>query len=117
MEKSTDATKGAKKLEILITIVDRERADYYVDLLESYDVNLQHVIFGEGTAPAAFDVTDRSKAVIISFVADDRVKEICSVLSEKFKKVRWKGKGIAFTIPMNSIIGVAIYQFLTNQEA
>ena len=34
-------------------------------------------------------------------------------LDEKFKTVKG-GKGIAYTVPMTSTIGVAIYQFLAN---
>ena len=36
-------------------------------------------------------------------------------LNEKFEKVK-NGKGIACTISMQSIIGVAIYQFLSNNR-
>ena len=36
-------------------------------------------------------------------------------LNEKFEKVK-NGKGIAYTISMQSIIGVAIYQFLSNNQ-
>ena len=35
--------------------------------------------------------------------------------SEKFEKIK-NGKGIAYTIPMKSIIGVSIYQFLSNNK-
>ena len=36
-----------------------------------------------------------------------------SELDEKFRTVKG-GKGIAYTVPMTSTIGVAIYQFLSN---
>ena len=34
---------------------------------------------------------------------------------EKFRTVKG-GKGIAYTVPMTSVIGVAIYQFLSNNN-
>ena len=37
-----------------------------------------------------------------------------SMLDEKFKTVK-NGKGIAYTVPMSSTIGVLIYQFLSNK--
>ena len=43
------------------------------------------------------------------------IKEISEVLKEKFNKVK-DGKGIAYTIPMKSLIGVSIYQFLANNQ-
>jgi hypothetical protein len=36
-------------------------------------------------------------------------------LKEKFETVRG-GKGIAYTIPLSSVAGVAIYQFLSNNR-
>ena len=43
------------------------------------------------------------------------VSEIMSTLQEKFEKVK-NGKGIAFTIPFQSVIGASIYQFLSNNK-
>ena len=37
-------------------------------------------------------------------------------LENKFHTLK-NGKGIAFTIPMSSVIGVAIYRFLSNHKA
>lgn len=107
---------SAKKIKVLITIVDRDKALYYEDLLESYDVNISNTIYGEGTAPSALGLTDKSKACIISVINEDRIKEVCSVLNEKFMAAKKKGKGIAFTVPISSVIGVLTYGFLSNQE-
>jgi hypothetical protein len=64
---------------------------------------------------ALLGAVESDKAVIISFIREDMVKEVLEVLTEKFKKVK-NGKGIAYTIPMQSIIGVSIYQFLANNQ-
>ena len=37
------------------------------------------------------------------------------MLNEKFQKVK-NGKGIAYTIPLDSIIGVSMYQLLSNDR-
>jgi hypothetical protein len=37
------------------------------------------------------------------------------MLEEKFTTIK-DGKGIAFTVPMSSVIGVAIYRFLSNHR-
>ena len=59
-------------------------------------------------------LTDNEKSVIIGALRADRAKEVLSVLDEKFRTVRG-GKGVAYTVPMSSTIGVAIYQFLSNK--
>lgn len=108
-----------KKLKMLITVVDRSKAIYYVDLLEQFEINMQTVIYGKGTAGSEMlsllGLAEPEKAIIISFVREDKVSDVVETLSEKFEKIK-NGKGIAFTIPMKSIIGVSIYQFLSNNK-
>ena len=56
---------------------------------------------------------DSDKSVIFSVIREDRAGEIMQGLAQKFQTVR-NGKGIAFTTPLSSVIGVAIYRFLSN---
>lgn len=106
-----------KKLKILVTVVNRSKSLFYLDLLEQFEVNMQVTILGKGTADSEMlsylGLAETDKAVILSIVREDKVKEIFETLSEKFDKVK-NGKGIAYTIPMKSVIGVSIYQFLSN---
>lgn len=106
-----------KKLKLLVTIVNRSKALFYQDLIEQFEVNMQVVVLGKGTADSemlrVLGLAETEKAVILSLVREDKVKEIFETLSEKFEKVK-NGSGIAYTIPMKSVIGVSIYQFLSN---
>lgn len=108
-----------KSLKVLFTIVNRSKATYYVDLLEQFEINMQMVLYGIGTANSEIrdylKLNEVEKAVIISIVREDKVKDICNTLTEKFSKIK-DGKGIAYTIPVKSIIGVSIYQFLSNNK-
>ena len=108
-----------KKLKLLVTVVDRTKTLFYTDLLEEFEVNMQTVIYGTGTADEALlnylGFANSDKAVILSFVREDKIKPILETLAEKFEKVK-NGKGIAFTIPLKSLIGVSIYQFLSNNR-
>ncbi len=108
-----------KKLKVLVTVVNRSKALFYLDLLEQYEVNMQMTILGKGTADSEMlsylGLAETNKAVILSIVREDKVKEIFETLNEKFDKIK-NGKGIAYTIPMKSVIGVSIYQFLSNAK-
>ena len=114
-----DINQGIKKLKLLVTIVDRSKALYYTDLLEQFEINMQMVIYGKGTADrdmlSLLGLTDNDKAIILSVVREENVKDILETLAEKFEKIK-NGKGIAYTIPIKSIIGVSIYQFLSNNK-
>lgn len=107
------------KLLLLFTVVNRNKADFYVDLLQHYEVNVQMLLSASGTADSniksLMGLTDSEKTVIISVIRRDKSKAALAMLDEKFKSVKG-GKGIAYTVPMSSTIGVAIYQFLSNNN-
>ena len=107
-----------KKLKLLFTVVDKSKAEFYLDVLSQFEVNFQMVTGGKGTANS--DLIELlglniQKAVIISVVREDLVKQICDCLEDKFETIK-NGKGIAFAVPMSSVIGVNIYQFLSNNK-
>ena len=107
-----------KKLKLLFTVVDRSKAEFYLDVLSQYEVNFQTVIQGTGTANS--EILDmlglnNHKAVIISVIREDLADTITNVLEEKFRTIR-NGKGIAFAVPLSSVIGVNMYRFLSNNQ-
>lgn len=106
-------------LEMMITIVDRKKAEYYTDLIQSFDVNMQFVALGEGTADRKMldylGISDSEKAVIFSVVRTDKVNEIFKSLDNKFKTIK-NGKGIAYTVPMSSLIGASVFGFLSDSR-
>ena len=55
------------------------------------------------------------KAVIISVVREDLMDDVMKTLEEKFAAVR-NGKGVAFAVPLSSVIGVNMYRFLSNRR-
>lgn len=115
--KNSQGLQAPKKLKLLVTIIDRTKLDYYLDTLEEFDVNLQMVLYGKGTASSQMlhylGLGETEKAVILSFIQSDKSKVIMNCLDEKFKKVK-NGNGVAYTLPLNSLIGVMIYQYLCN---
>ena len=122
VDKSTVQNKktvnsSIKKLKMLITVINRSKAIYYQDLLEQFEINMQTIIYGRGTADkeifSMLNIDENEKAIILSVVREDKLQDVLETLSEKFNKIK-NGKGIAFTIPMQSIIGVSVYQFLSN---
>ena len=107
-----------KKLKLLFTVVDRPKAEYYLDVLSDLEVNCQIVTGGKGTATS--DMVDLlglnpNKAVLIGVIREDLTDNIMKVLEEKFRTVR-NGTGIAFAVPLSSVIGVNMYRFLSNNR-
>ena len=108
-----------EKMQLLFTVINREKTEFFVDILQGFEINLQMVLAASGTANdkvlSLLGLTDTEKSVIISAVRRDRAKDALATLDDKFNTVKG-AKGIAFTVPMSSTIGVAIYQFLANKK-
>ena len=107
-----------KKLKLLFTVVDRPKAEFYLDVLSQFEINCQMVTGGKGTVQS--EIVDLlglniHKAVILSVVREDQVDEIMKALEQRFETIK-NGKGIAFAVPMSSVIGVNLYQFLSNNR-
>lgn len=107
-----------KKLKLLFTVVDRAKGEFYMDVISQFEVNCQMIMTGMGTAKS--DLVDLlglniHKAVILSVVREDKVESIIHCLEDKFATIK-NGKGIAFAVPMSSVIGVNLYQFFSNNR-
>ena len=122
------AARGAKnknskvdsgKLELLVTIVNRKKAEFYEDLLQGFEVNMQLALRARGTAQAQtlalLGLEDLPKTAIFSFIREDKVPDALAMLESKFKTIK-DGGGVAYTIPLTSVIGVAIFGFLSNND-
>ena len=107
-----------KKLKLLFTVVDRPKGEFYLDVISQFDVNCQMVMGGLGTAASELVELlglEPHKAVILSVVREDKVDQILNTLEDKFATIR-NGKGIAFAVPLSSVIGVNLYRFLSDRR-
>ena len=107
-----------KKLKLIFTVVDRQKGEFYLDVISQFEVNCPMVVGGLGTASSEIVELlglNNHKAVILSVAREDMVPKIMNTLEEKFETVR-HGRGIAFAVPLSSVIGVNLYQFLSNNR-
>lgn len=122
-EKKSAPTKkpknGVRKLKLLVTVVNRNKTEFYMDFLSGYEINFQTAVLAQGTAKSEtlymLGLEDSDKSVIFSVLREDKAQEVLHGLDEKFQTLK-KGKGIAFTVPLTSVIGVSIYRFLSNHR-
>ncbi len=115
---NTVNNSAIKKLKLLITVVDRNKGEFYLDVLSQFHVNCQMILPGLGTARS--DLVELlglepHKAVVISVIRDDMAETVMQCLEDKFATIRG-GKGVAFAIPLSSVIGVNAYRFLSDNR-
>ena len=108
-----------QRLKLLVTVVPRRKTEYFMDLIQSFDVNMQFCSTARGTATsdirALMGLEDSEKRVIFSVVREDKAPLVLKTLDEKFATIK-NAKGIAMTVPLTGMIGVALYQFLANNR-
>lgn len=117
--KAKEKNVSANRLMLLVTIVNRKKAEYYADLIQDMGANLSFVAMGEGTADARMldmlGLTDNLKAAVFSVVKESSQNKILRTLDDKFTSIR-DGKGIAFTVPFSSVIGASVFNFLSDNR-
>lgn len=115
MNKNNNSIKKAK---LLITIVDRNKTEFYTDVLSEFECNMQMVLYGNGTADNKTLKTlglNNEKCIILSVIRTDKIKSALNTLDEKFKTIK-NGKGIAVVVSISSVMGVSLYQFMINNR-
>jgi len=116
---SAPNTVTSNRLKLLITIVGRNKSEFYTDLIQSFDVNMQMVVLARGTASAKMlgllGLTDNEKSVILGVIQESKIPDAMRTLEEKFNTIK-DGKGVACTVPLTSVIGTLIYGFLSNNR-
>ena len=109
--------KAPIKLELIVTVVPKKKAEFYIDLIQSFEVNFQTYMLAYGTASTEqlnyLGLQGNDKIAIFSLAREDKVDDILYAMGQKFHTIKG-GKGIAVTLPLSSIIGTSIYTFLCN---
>ena len=105
------------KLELIVTIVPKKKAEFFIDLIQSFEVNFQTYMLAYGTASTELlnymGAQGNDKIAIFSIARADKIDDILYALEQKFHAIKG-GKGVAVTLPLSSIIGTSIYTFLCN---
>ena len=116
-ENSKKKQLAPPKLKLLFTIVNREKTELYTALIQGFNVNMQLSTAARGTASREImqmlGLSDKNKSLIVSVIREDTEDMLLRFLDVKFHTIK-NGKGIAFTVSMSSVIGVAVYRFLGN---
>ena len=117
--KPAERSLSPKSLKLLVTVVNKNKADFYIDFLQQFEVNLQLQMRAMGTAGSEMlhylGLEESEKQVLFSIVREDMAPQVLKTLEEKFVTIK-NAKGIAMTVPLTGMIGVALYQFLADNR-
>lgn len=115
-EQPFEKKKDLDKLYLYFTVVNAGQADAVIDLMEYAGSSAQYVQRAVGTAPSnlmsILNISDNKKEIVISFIKESLLDDAQKELNAFFQASK-KNKGIAFAVPLKSIMGVRVYKFLT----
>lgn len=116
-EAASLASVADKKLSLFITIVGKGQGQAIIRLFERGGSSAQFIQRGEGTATkeiySILGVEDNDKDIIFSFISQEKIPDVKTELNAFFLANK-KNRGIGFSVPLSSIIGLRVYQFLAN---
>ena len=105
-----------KKLVLYTVIVPRGQGENIMRIFKANKSSAQFLQYGEGTASNAIreiiGAEDTKKDIVYSIVREDAVVDIKREIDVYFVASK-HNKGIAYTISLNTIVGVKLYKFFT----
>ena len=111
-----ESRKDIKKLLWYTVIVSRGQGENIVRLLKENKCSAVYMHIGEGTANSEIrgilGVEDTKKDIIYSLVREDYIQDVKKEIDIYFAANK-RNRGIAYTIKLDSIVGVKLYKFFT----
>ena len=93
---STPVNNGFRKLKILVTVVNRNKTEFYMDFLTAYEVNFQTAVLAQGTATNdtlhMLGLEDADKSVIFSVIREDKAEEALHAAIADYKQKQEAGE-------------------------
>ena len=113
---SYDKTHRIHPMVLTCIVVNEGQEDDVVKFLYEHEIYGSFLTRGRGTSASVFDQVARGqlrKTVIFALMRDDVWKLIRNPLDERFK-ISKMSKGIAYCIPLTSIMSVSLYKMFSN---
>lgn len=106
-----------EKLYLSVVIVTKYQGDHYVKEFIKHGFSSSFVVFGRGTAPSEIVYTlglpETKKDIVLTVFKESERENINKLIDERFKFSK-SSKGVSFNIPLDSVIGVLSYRFMSD---
>ncbi len=118
-DKPFDQREKVQPLSLVVTIVNRHQASYFLDNYQEIGASLNMILYAYSMPPEEIvkllgaDAT--KKDIILTVTRNEYVPEMLKRAKERFA-ISKASKGIAFACPIDSVYGIAVYKFLSDQN-
>lgn len=118
-EKPYDNEFKIEKVKLFVIIVGRNQSDYYLNEFKKTEIACSFVVYGRGTATKdiyeVLGIGETKKDIIFALVKESDIDKLKEIIAYRFNASK-AAKGIAFSIPFDSMAGVLMYRYLTNTK-
>ena len=113
------AVSSSEKIDVIFTIVSKGKGESVVDITREGGALVNMTCHGRGTAPSGIlemlGLGAPEKALVMSFVTTEQSAGLLEKISKGLDFAK-AGKGIAFTVPLQSVAGIMAFKFLTTES-
>lgn len=117
--KAYDNEFKIEKVKMFVIIVGRNQSDYFLNEFKNTEIACSFVVYGRGTATKdiyeVLGVGETKKDIIFALVKESDIEKLKEIINYRFKASK-AAKGVAFSIPFDSMAGVLMYRYLTNTK-
>ena len=106
-------------LSAVFTIVNRGQSDFYIEAYNGIGASISMVLYSYSMPPEQYrnilGVDSTKKEIVLTILREEDVKKALDIAKERFS-ISHAAKGIAFSCPIDSVSGIAVYKFLADQN-
>lgn len=104
-------------LSCVFTIINRHQEDFFIERYNQVGAAMSVILYAYSNPPEEIlqylGDTNTKKSLIITMCRSEYVPDLLKIASERFK-VSQEAKGIAFSAPITSVAGIAVYKFFAD---
>ncbi len=114
-----DKREKTDSLAMVVTIVNRNQANYYVNQYEEAGASLSMVLFGYSMPPQevvnVLGVIETRKDIVLSIARVSDVEKMKNIAYQRFA-ISKEAKGIMFASLLDGVCGISVYKYLSDQN-
>lgn len=114
-----DRRKKPSPISAIITIVNRNQGNYFVNQFQEAGASLSMVLFGYSMPPQeivnVLGVNETRKDIVLSIGRQSDIPKMKEIAMKRFI-VSKESKGVLFATPLNGVAGIAVYKYLSDEN-
>ena len=114
------SVNSSERLDMVFTIVPRGKGEDVLDIFRENNLINSIICHGRGTAPSKvlemLGLGATEKDVVISFIKNEQNEYMLKEISRKMEFAK-PGRGISFTVPLQSVAGIMAFKLLTTDHS